>query len=223
MINDYVRLVEGVPKPSDFGSRSGTPLVIDSLTGFGYFMQGDVINLMRSPELVTMQAHQGMRKPSDVPFTVNATWHRVTDYEVAIEPIPLGFGYDLAAGTLVPKNTANMLIIVDFELLFTDVNAGQTTNFRIYNVTEGAVIYSSVTAIPIGRNTAGVLVTTSFLAHSLKQDVAYALEIGGGDTLTGCTLAFCQFSMVSMLSLSVPQPPVPPERGFSNGFSLGYH
>lgn len=37
-VNDYVRLVKGVPKASDFSSHVGTPIVIDENTQFAYFM-----------------------------------------------------------------------------------------------------------------------------------------------------------------------------------------
>jgi hypothetical protein len=48
--NNNIRLVEGVPKPSDFGSHSGTPLVINSITGIAYyFARGFVRPLQAGP------------------------------------------------------------------------------------------------------------------------------------------------------------------------------
>jgi hypothetical protein len=37
-VNDYIRLVDRVPKESDFSSKVGTPIVIDTTTQYAYFM-----------------------------------------------------------------------------------------------------------------------------------------------------------------------------------------
>jgi hypothetical protein len=47
-----VRVVQGVPKASDFGSKNGTPLVIDAITGFAYFMFGDAILPLQTTTVV---------------------------------------------------------------------------------------------------------------------------------------------------------------------------
>jgi len=42
-INNYVRLVEGVPRVVDFTTNVGTPILIDTLTGFAYYMNNNVV------------------------------------------------------------------------------------------------------------------------------------------------------------------------------------
>lgn len=45
-----VRTVKGVPHVSDFASKTGTPLVIDTNTGFAYFLRGiDVLPIQMAP------------------------------------------------------------------------------------------------------------------------------------------------------------------------------
>jgi hypothetical protein len=48
-VND-VRTVVGTPKESDFASKQGTPIVIDTNTGFAYFLRGaEVLPLQTAP------------------------------------------------------------------------------------------------------------------------------------------------------------------------------
>jgi hypothetical protein len=45
MINEnrWIRTTSGPPKASDFASRFGTPIVIDILTGFAYYLHKNVV------------------------------------------------------------------------------------------------------------------------------------------------------------------------------------
>jgi hypothetical protein len=48
-----VRTVVGAPKVSDFNSKMGTPIVIDTNTGFAYFLRGnEVVPLQPAPPSV---------------------------------------------------------------------------------------------------------------------------------------------------------------------------
>ena len=53
MSRDYlndIRVVQGVPHVSDFASKAGTPLVIDTNTGYAYFLRGkDVLPIQAAP------------------------------------------------------------------------------------------------------------------------------------------------------------------------------
>jgi len=48
-LND-IRTVQGVPHVSDFASKAGTPLIIDTNTGYAYFLRGnDVLPIQAAP------------------------------------------------------------------------------------------------------------------------------------------------------------------------------
>jgi hypothetical protein len=48
-----IRTVKGVPHVSDFASRTGTPIVIDTNTGYAYFLRGEnVLPLQSAPASV---------------------------------------------------------------------------------------------------------------------------------------------------------------------------
>ena len=42
-VNNFVRLHQGVPPKELFSSSMGTPIVIDTLTGFAYYMNNDIV------------------------------------------------------------------------------------------------------------------------------------------------------------------------------------
>jgi len=42
-INNFVRLYQGVPPKEIFSNSVGTPIVIDILTGFAYYMNDNVV------------------------------------------------------------------------------------------------------------------------------------------------------------------------------------
>jgi hypothetical protein len=46
--NPAVRVISGVPKLADFGNKIGTPIVIDRDTGYGYYLDGDVIRTLQA-------------------------------------------------------------------------------------------------------------------------------------------------------------------------------
>jgi hypothetical protein len=51
--DNNVRLVTGFPQVGDFASRRGSPLVIDTNTGFAYFMRGeDILPIQLAPASV---------------------------------------------------------------------------------------------------------------------------------------------------------------------------
>ena len=43
MINNYVRVIEGAPTVLDFTSPVGTPIIIDAITGYAYYMHGNLV------------------------------------------------------------------------------------------------------------------------------------------------------------------------------------
>jgi len=45
---NLIKLVDGVPKERDFASDTGTPLIIDASTGFGYYYDGIAVRTLQT-------------------------------------------------------------------------------------------------------------------------------------------------------------------------------
>jgi len=43
LINNYVRVIGGVPTVLDFTSPVGTPVIINSVTGYAYYMHNNTV------------------------------------------------------------------------------------------------------------------------------------------------------------------------------------
>jgi len=47
-IGNLIKLVKGVPKERDFASDTGTPLIIDTSTGYGYYYDGIAVRALQT-------------------------------------------------------------------------------------------------------------------------------------------------------------------------------
>lgn len=52
----YIRTKEGVPVLNDFLSNEGTPIVIDVLTGIGYYLYRNIVMQLVGGTLVTFNS-----------------------------------------------------------------------------------------------------------------------------------------------------------------------
>lgn len=214
-----VRTVKGVPKISDFASKQGTPLVIDEVTGFGYFGSGkDVIGLKVDPASISVAlAQAGMRIVTSVPITLGAGWTRIDGYD-GLSTTPLGVVPDTGEGSLLPNYLSPMQVIITISMLFDEAQNGRLFWVRVfdvaYNVELGRV------PVPVGRNTAGQLVSMPILTQGQHRDSRYVLELGGGDTFVNTALQFVNFGLV--ITMGVGFEPSTNRDGFDDGFDDGY-
>jgi len=58
-MSQYVRIRNGVPTLRDFASGEGTPIVIDVLTGIGYYLYKNIVMQMVGGELLVNNAFNG--------------------------------------------------------------------------------------------------------------------------------------------------------------------
>jgi len=58
-MSQYVRTRNGVPTLRDFASGEGTPIVIDVLTGIGYYLYKNIVMQMVGGEVLVNNAFNG--------------------------------------------------------------------------------------------------------------------------------------------------------------------
>ena len=58
-MSQYIRTKAGVPQVSDFASGEGTPIVIDVLTGIGYYLYKNIVMQLVGGTLTVNNAFNG--------------------------------------------------------------------------------------------------------------------------------------------------------------------
>jgi len=216
-----VRTVSGTPHISDFASKTGTPLVIDKDTGYGYYADGsDVKSIDVNPATSHSQnGCGGMGIDTNRAITLNAGWTRIVNFNNDVIVANLGVDTDLVAGTLTPLYACPALVTVVFDLRFTEENTGKNYKVRVYDVTTNTQVW--IMEVAVGRNTAGSIVSFPALVNILNAGHKFAIEVGNGDTFANCSLTDAQFSLILLRSISF----IPPstnnawDDGFDDGFS----
>ena len=222
-MSQYIRTKAGVPTLTDFASGEGTPIVLDVLTGIPYYLYKNIVYPAHVPlePVVSTAGSIGMRMTSNKTIVLGSGWTRMTNYLEAIALPSLGFSYDLVAGTITFNYNAPFVLIVQGELTFSEEQSGTNFSVRLFNVTTG-VAFSNAMRIPVGRNQAGAVIAVTALFDAPVIGQAYALELGGGSTYTNEILNSLQFSVLSTASIANQYAP-PSGKGFSSGFSGGFH
>jgi hypothetical protein len=118
--------------------------------------------------------------------TIDATWQTLDNYDT-LPFTPFNVTNDQVAGTMTFDYAGIYLINVQVNLSHDTNPGGRTTNVRLYNVTDAA----PGVAVPVGvaRDQAVTNMSVQFMVEIAILDIgkAFAIQLGGGDTLSSVT------------------------------------
>lgn len=190
-----VRSYLGVPPLAVFANGTGTPIVIDSLTGIAYYhYQNRVLPLF--PGKVNA-AYGGLRFQGAQAIALGTGWTRIANYNYEVFVPPIRMLVNAAAGTIEVLYAGEYQLSLSISMVFDESNAGRSYFARLARATDNTPA-TDAQEIFVGRNAGGSSIGNTLVFHLDFDQGPLVLEIGGGDVFTNVVLRSCRYSVNSI-------------------------
>jgi hypothetical protein len=130
-------------------------------------------------------------------ITIGGGYTTIINWDTGLST-PLGVTQEFVAGTLTIADAAVYQVDIDIEITFTSSNAGRSIFIRLFNVTDNVQVQAPLELF-IGRDQDGATFALAFLSEIKNTNKAFAIQLGGGDTLAAAQMKHAIFGVASGL------------------------